>query len=76
MAHYFKKHPSKKHSSKVRIGILRAVVCILCSFILISKLFFLQIVQGDKYKQMALNQQLKDTVMEPLCGSITVSFSC
>lgn len=61
---------SKKRAARNRIRFLRSVLSVLFSVVLVSRLFYIQIIQGDKYKQMALNQQLKDTVIEPHRGSI------
>ena len=61
---------SRKRSSKNRIKFMMCVLSVLCSLVLIGRLFVLQVVDGDRYKQMALNQQLKDTVIEPHRGSI------
>ena len=61
---------SNNNSMKLKISIVAIVLSVLCSLLLIGRLFYLQIIQGDKYKQLALNQQLKDTVIEPHRGSI------
>ena len=49
---------SNNNSMKLKISIVAIVLSVLCSLLLIGRLFYLQIIQGDKYKQLALNQQL------------------
>lgn len=61
---------SKNNVMKMKIGIVAIVLSVVCAIILVGRLFYLQIIEGDKYKQMALNQQLKDTIIEPHRGSI------
>ena len=64
---------SKNNVMKMKIGIVAIVLSVVCAIILVGRLFYLQIIEGDKYKQMALNQQLKDTIIEPHRGSIYIS---
>ena len=61
---------SKNNVMKMKIGIVAIVLSVVCAIILVGRLFYLQIIEGDQYKQMALNQQLKDTIIEPHRGSI------
>ena len=61
---------SKNNVMKMKIGIVAIVLSVVCAIILVGRLFYLQIIEGDKYKQMARNQQLKDTIIEPHRGSI------
>ncbi len=63
-------NPSKNSIMKRNIGIIAIVLSVLCSSVLIIRLFYLQIIQGNQYKQMALNQQLRDTIIAPHRGSI------
>lgn len=59
-----------RNVTRKKIGLVAFVLCAVCSAVLVGRLFYLQIVDGDRYKQLALNQQLKDTVIEPHRGSI------
>ena len=59
-----------KNVTKLKIAVVAMVLSVVCSAVLIGRLFYLQIIDGDYYKQMALNQQLKDTIIEPHRGSI------
>lgn len=61
---------SSKNVTKLKIAVVALVLSVLCSLVLVARLFYLQIIDGDYYKQMALNQQLKDTIIEPHRGSI------
>ncbi len=61
---------SKNSAMRIRIGFVAIMLSVVCSIVLIGRLFYLQIIDGDKYKQLALNQQLKDTIIEPHRGSI------
>ena len=65
MASFFKGSLMKK-----KIELVALVLCVVCSIVLIGRLFYLQVIDGDKYKQLALNQQLQDTIIEPHRGSI------
>lgn len=56
--------------SKLKIGFVALVVCILCPAVLVARLCYLQLIDGYKYKQMAIDQQLRDTVISPHRGSI------
>lgn len=56
--------------ARLKLGIVAAVVCIICPAVLIARLFYIQLINGDKYKQMAVDQQLRDTVISPHRGSI------
>lgn len=58
-----------KNVTKLKIAVVAMVLSVVCSAVLIGRLFYLQIIDGDYYKQMALNQQLKDTIIEPHRGS-------
>lgn len=50
-----------RNVTRKKIGLVAFVLCAVCSAVLVGRLFYLQIVDGDRYKQLALNQQLKDT---------------
>ena len=52
-----------KNVTKLKIAVVAMVLSVVCSAVLIGRLFYLQIIDGDYYKQMALNQQLKDTII-------------
>ena len=65
MASLFKGNLMKK-----KIELVALILCVICSIVLIGRLFYLQVIEGDKYKQLALNQQLQDTIIEPHRGSI------
>ena len=61
---------SKNNAMKRKIGLVAVILSVVCSSVLVLRLFYLQIIQGDQFKQMALNQQLRDTVIAPHRGSI------
>ena len=45
-----------KNVTKLKIAVVAMVLSVVCSAVLIGRLFYLQIIDGDYYKQMALNQ--------------------
>lgn len=61
---------SSTNRLRFRLGIVALVICLLCPAVLVGRLAVVQLVDGEQYKQMAIDQQLRDTVIEPNRGTI------
>lgn len=60
-----------KNVTKLKIAVVAMVLSVVCSAVLIGRLFYLQIIDGDYYKQMALNQHSRIPITSRTAGPST-----